>query len=87
MIVPLSDNLRIKGTEHCWELQRLRTRRGQVTWESFKYFGSFGQAVDAAVQREIRLHPAQTLAEAIDAVAEVSRRFNALIPAELRLVR
>ena len=87
MIVPLSDNMRIKGTERCWELQRLRARRGQPTWESFKYFGSFGQAVEAAVQREIRLHPAKTLAEAFEAVSGVVRRYDALIPPEFRLVR
>ncbi len=78
MIVPITDELRIRGTEFCWELQRARARHGKQEWEPFKYYSSFGRALEAAVEREIRLHPATTIAEAIEAVSAISHRYGDL---------
>ncbi|WP_405241505.1 hypothetical protein [Lentisalinibacter salinarum] len=85
MIVQVSNERRIKGGERAWELQRPRVRKGKTDWESFKWFNSFGSALESAVREEIRLHPAQTLTEAIEAVSGVVRRYNALIPGEYLL--
>ena len=79
MIVPISDSIRIRGNEHSWQLERLRRRKGDVDWESFKYFRSFREALGEAVQREIRLHPVKTLADAIEGVDELVQRFDAQI--------
>ena len=87
MIIQLDDKTRILGTETCWALQRLRTRKGEYDWQSYKYFTSFGRAVEEVVNREIRLHPAITFSEALHAVPEVIQRFNALIPTEYELRR
>ena len=87
MIIPLKETLRIKGTETCWELQRVRSRRGKQEWESFKWFTTFGRAVDEAVHREIRLHPATTLAEAIEAVSGIVRKYEELIPSSYKLTK
>jgi len=87
MIIQTSDDRRIKGGERAWELQRPRTRKGKTGWESFKWFNSFGSALESAVQEEIRLHPANTLSEAIEAVSGIVRRYNDLIPAEFELSR
>jgi len=87
MIVQISEDRRIRGGERAWELQRPRTRKGKTGWESFKWFNSFGSALESAVHEEIRAHPAQTLSEAIEAVCGIVQRYNQLIPAEFELRR
>lgn len=87
MIVQLDPKTRIKGTERAWELQRTRTRKGELTWEPYRWFQSFGCALDEAVHREIRLHPANGLADAIEAVSSIVQRYTELIPSEYRIVK
>ena len=79
MIIPINDNLRIRGVEHCWQLEKARMRNGECEWTPFKYFSSIRSAVGEACRREIRLHPAATLTEAIEAVDEIAARYNKLL--------
>ena len=85
MIIQLDSRTRIVGTDRAWELQRTRNYKGNKRWEPYKWFPSFRQAVADAVHREIRLHPARTLADAIDGVADVVQKYEQLIPSEYRL--
>jgi len=87
MIVQLDAKTRIQGTERAWELQRPRTRKGELTWVPYRWFQSFGCALDEAVHREIRIHPANGLSEAIDAVSSIVQRYAELIPSEYRAVK
>ena len=87
MIVQLDPKTRIKGTERAWELQRQRNYKGGTKWESYKWFTTFRSALEEAVHREIRLHPARTLADAIDGVSDVLQKFEKLIPTEYRLAK
>ena len=87
MIIQLDSKTRIVGTDHVWELQRQRNYKGGKRWEPFKYFPSFRQAVADAVHREIRIHPAHGLSEAILAVAETVQKYEELIPSEYRLTK
>ena len=68
MRINLSDDLRIVGTKHAWELQRRRTVKSKDRWRAFKWFPSFSSAVQEAVHAEIREYPVNDLAEAIKAV-------------------
>ena len=86
MIIPINDNLRIRGVERCWQLEKARKRKGTTEWTAFKYFNSDGEAVGEACRREIRLHPAATLTEAIEAVDEIAARYNELLDAALNEV-
>ena len=86
MIIQIDEKTRIKGTAKCWELQRLRNYKGDKKWEPYKWFVSFRSALEEAVHSEIRLHPANTLSEAIDAVAVLIQKYERLIPSEYRLV-
>ena len=79
MIIPLSKKIRIRGTADCWQLERSRLVKEQTRWTPFKYFSDLGQAVSAAVRREIRVHPANSLAEAIEAVDQIAARYNNLL--------
>ncbi len=85
MIIPIDEKIRIVGTEHAWQLERKRNYKGGKKWEPFKYYPSFRQAVAGAVHRDIRIHPAHGLSEAILAVADVVQKYEQLIPSEYRL--
>ena len=85
MIVQIDPKSRIRGTNHCWELQRLRKRNGDQSWEAYKWCISFCSALEEAVHRDIRLHPAYGLAEAIEAVSGLVQRYERLIPAEYQV--
>ncbi len=66
MIVQLDPKTRIVGTERAWELQRPHKRKGKVTWEPYKWFTSFGSALEKAVHRDIRIHPANRMSNYIN---------------------
>ena len=85
MIIRLDSNTRIKGTERAWELQHPRNRNGEERWEPYKWFTSFGSALEEAVHREIRVHPAHGLSEAIEAVSGLVQKYEELIPSKYRL--
>ncbi len=85
MDIKLSDDLRIEGTEHCWVLRRRRVVKGKERWEPLKWYRTFGSAVSGALHRDIRLHPAQSLVEAIQAVTSLVHRYTNLIPCEFEI--
>ncbi len=87
MIVQIDANTRIKGTSRCWELQRQRNYKGGTKWAPYKWFTTFRSALEEAVHREIRTHPANGLSEAIEAVSGLVQRYTELIPSEYRFTR
>jgi len=87
MIVQLDSKTRIVGTIHAWELQRQRNYKGGRKWAPYKWFTTFRSALEEAVHREIRTHPAASLSEAIEAVSVLVRRYEELIPSEYRFTR
>ena len=87
MIVQIDSKTRIAGTERAWELQRPRICNGAEVWVPYKWCVSFGSALEKAVHREIRIHPANGLSEAIEAVSTIVQRYTELIPAEFRLTK
>ena len=84
MIIPINGDLRIRGTTDCWQLERSRLVKGRTRWTPFKYFSDLGQAVSAAGQREVRLHPANCLSDALQAIDEIAARYNKLLDDALR---
>jgi len=87
MIVQLDSRSRIVGTVHAWELQRQRNYKGGTKWAPYKWFTTFRSALEEAVHREIRTHPAASLSEAIEAVSGLVQRYEELIPSEYRFTR
>ena len=71
LIIPLDNKLRIRGTENCWQLEKLKAEK----WRAFKYFTTLTTALHEAAQREIRVYPANTLTEAFDAVSRVTHKY------------
>ena len=81
MVIPLTDNLRIRGGPLSWELQHRKTVKGQDRWESFKWFTKLGQAVKEAGETEIRLSEGNSLTDAVEALSRVSHRYEQLLDA------
>lgn len=86
MIIPIDEKTRIVGTELAWELQRQRNYKGSKKWEAYKWFSTFRHALEEAVQREIRVHPAASLSDAIEAVSGVVQKYEKLIPSNIFVV-
>ena len=79
MIITLSKEYRIRGTDNCWQLEKAVIRKGQRDWQAFKYFPDLGKGVSEACQREIRLDPATGLNEALQAIDKIAARYNKLL--------
>ena len=79
MILTLSKEYRIRGTEQCWQLEKSVIRKGKRDWAAFKYFSELGQAVSEACRREIRLDPATGLTEALQAIDTIAARYSKLL--------
>ena len=75
MIIPVNDKLRIRGTELCWKLEKAITRKGQPEWQAYMFFTELSDAIGEACQRDIRLHPATGLTDAIQAVDKIVARY------------
>ena len=84
MIIPIDKKIRIRGTADCWQLEKAIKREGQTEWQAFKYFVSLSDAVGAACGREVRLHPADCLKDAIQAVDKIAARYNKLLDDAIR---
>ncbi len=76
MIIPLSKEYRVRGTEHCWQLEKRRERKDKHAWQAYKYYQTLGEAVGAACRRDIRLDPANSLGEALEAVDQIVARYS-----------
>ena len=85
MIIPIDEKTRIVGTKHAWELQQQRNYKGDKKWEAYKWCVTFRHALEEAVHGEIRTHRAYGLSEAIEAVSNVTQKYEKLIPSEFRL--
>ena len=79
VIIQLDLTHRINGGDYAWELQRLRGSESNPRWRSYKWFKSFGSAVQEAALAEIRLDPASSLSEALDAIDRVVHKYERLI--------
>ena len=75
MIIALSDKLRIRGTKHCWQLEKLKVVKSQIEWRAFKYFTTMDDALHEAAQRELRLFPSNTLSEALAICRAVTSKY------------
>ena len=85
MIIPLSNQYRIRGTEHQWQLEKAVIRKGKRDWQAFKYFPDLGKAVSEACQREIWLDPATGINEALQAIDKIATRYSKLLDDALAL--
>ena len=79
MNIQLTEELRIRGTADCWQLEKAAKRKDQIEWRPFKYYRTIAGAVGEACQRTIRLHPATSLSEALRAVDEITEKYAKIL--------
>ena len=88
MIIPIDENTRIKGTEACWQLEyrtvvKSGKTAGEESWSPAKYCSSFRSALSQALQREIRTHPAEGIAAALEAAESLSIKYAAILDSNI----
>ena len=75
MIIQVGKELRIRGTKYCWQLEALRKYKGKDEWRAFKWHSTIDSALREAAQREVRLNPASSLTDAIEAVVQIGAKY------------
>ena len=83
MIIQIDESIRIKGTENCYQLERKRKRKNNYAWEPYKYFQKFRDALGEACDREFRTHPANGIAEVLEAATGLSQKYGDLLDSAL----
>lgn len=79
MILKISARTQIRGTPTCWQVEQRRKDKGKLRWRPTKYYTTLDRAVRGLAQREIRLAPTTTLAEAITAADAIVARYTRLL--------
>ena len=80
-IIPINEEFRLTADKHQWIIQQVRTRKGKTDWESQWYFSSIQGALNHLGEVMVRVSGAQTLAEALKAVENVTTTLSqALTP-------
>ena len=83
MIIQIDESIRIKGTETCYQLEKKYSRKGRVEWRPFRYYTTFADACGAACERDFRINPAQSIAEAFEATRGLSQKYGELLDGAL----
>ncbi len=78
MIIDLDPTHRIKGTESCWQLEKLAKVKDEMQWKAYKWFTSMNSALHSAAQRELRTDPAHGIAEAFAAIRRLKEKYAAI---------
>ena len=80
MIIHINDELRINGTPTCYQIEK---KRKSGDWRPYKYYQTFAKACASACEHEFHVHPAQGIAETLEAARGLSRKYGALIDGAL----
>ena len=72
MLIQINDQFRIKSDSMQWMIQRRRTRNGKQSWESKLFFPTLQGAINELGELMVRESQAQTLADALVAVENVT---------------
>jgi len=93
MILPIDEKWRIKSDAYCWHVQQyMGTRFDKDTgerserWESKRYYQSLAKAVHGLAELELMSGDTKTLAEALDAVRDVSERLSRALTPHIEIV-
>ena len=91
MILPIDEKYRIKSDEHCWHIQKARTRtkdgKKVKDWESFKWVTSPESAVNILGELMVRTSDAQTLGEALIEIEKITTTLSQALTPKFRVIR
>ena len=81
MILPIDNNWRITADTYSWRIEKSRTRNGRIEWQPCSWFTTLESTIRGLGDRMVRTSEAQTLAEALEVVKNVSAKLSqALTP-------
>ena len=86
MLIPINDQFRIKSDSMQWMIQRRRTRNGKQSWESKLFFPTLQGAINELGELMVRESKAQTLADALVAVENVTTTLSQALTTRLEAV-
>ena len=83
MLIPINDQFRIKSDSMQWMIQTRRSRNGKPSWESKLFFPTLQGAINELGELMVRESQAQTLADALVAVENVTTTLSQALTARL----
>jgi len=94
MIIPIDDKWRIKSDEYNWIIQRLEGTRPnrqnkeiiEDKWVSKRFYPTLSKAAHGLAEYELMTGDTKTLAEALDAVRDVSDRLTRALAPHIEIV-
>ena len=72
MQISINEQYRIISDPNQWIVQKKRTRKGSLDWESIEYYSSFTSAINSLGERLVRESDAVGLTEAMAAVEKIT---------------
>ena len=72
MQISINEQYRIISDPNQWIVQKKRTRKGSLDWESIEYYSSFTLAINSLRERLVRESDAVGLTEAMAAVEKIT---------------
>ena len=72
MQISINEQYRIISDSKQWIVQKKRTRKGSLDWESIEYYSSFTLAINSLRERLVRESDAVGLTEAMAAVEKIT---------------
>ena len=79
MILNLTPDRRIVGTDRCWQTERKRIVKGSPRWTSYKWHTELGDAVRGLAHEQIRVSPVEGVVDALAEVEHVCTSFSSQI--------
>ena len=90
MILPIDEKYRIKSDEHCWYIQKARTRskdgKKVKDWESFKWVTSLESAVNILGELMVKTSDVQTLGEALIEIENVTTKLSQALTTKFKVI-
>ncbi len=91
MILPIDEKYRIKSDEHCWHIQKARTRskdgKKVKDWESIKWVTSLESAVNILGELMVRTSNAGNLTEALSRLEKITTTLSQALTPKFRVIR
>ena len=84
MMIPINDQLRINSDSRQWMIARKRTRKGKESWEARLYFGTLEACLKDIGELMVRTSEANTLADALKAVENVTTTLCQALTPQIR---
>lgn len=84
MIIPINRTYRLASDEHQWTVQRRRKYKGADRFEPVSFHRTLEHAIESLRQRMVRASKAETLADALVDMRNVSATLSRALTAHCR---